>query len=162
MRKAESKVTDRVAMQEERVRLRKEGKRLVFTNGCFDLLHAGHVQYLSFAREQGDALLVGVNSDASVQRNKGPERPLVPEKERALVLASLEAVDYVIVFDEDEPADLIGEVLPDVLVKGEDWSHYVSGRQIVEQNGGQVVLARLTPGRSTTSLIEKIRGNSRP
>lgn len=158
MRTAESKITDRAAMRKERTRLREEGKRLVFTNGCFDLLHSGHVQYLSFARQQGDALLVGLNSDSSVQRNKGPTRPLVPQAERALVLASLEAVDYVMIFDEDEPLDLIGEVLPDVLVKGEDWSHYVSGREIVEQNGGQVVLAKLSHGRSTSSLIEKIRG----
>jgi len=146
-------------MRSERVRLREQGKRLVFTNGCFDLLHAGHVQYLAFARGQGDALLVGLNSDDSVRRNKGPERPLVPSAERALVLASLEAVDYIVVFEEDEPADLIAELLPDVLVKGEDWRHYVSGREIVEQNGGRVVLAQLIPGRSTTDLIGKIRGS---
>lgn len=159
MRTAESKILDRAAMRAERERLRQAGKRIVFTNGCFDLLHAGHVQYLAFAREQGDALIVGINSDNSVRRNKGPERPLVSEDERALMLASLEAVDYIVIFDEDEPVEMIGELIPDVLVKGEDWSHYVSGRDIVEKNGGEVVLAKFRPGRSTTDLIERIKGD---
>jgi rfaE bifunctional protein nucleotidyltransferase chain/domain len=147
----------RAAMKKERARLRKQGRKLVFTNGCFDILHAGHVDYLTFARQQGDALLIGLNSDSSVKRNKGPERPINPEKDRAKVLSALECVDYVVIFDEDEPADLIGEIIPDVLVKGEDWAHYVSGKDIVERNGGKVVLAKLTKGRSTTDVIRKIR-----
>jgi rfaE bifunctional protein nucleotidyltransferase chain/domain len=143
-------------MAAESARLRAAGKTLVFTNGCFDILHAGHVQYLTFARQQGDALVIGLNSDASVKRNKGPLRPIVPEAERARVVAALEAVDYVVVFDEDEPRDLIAAVLPGVLVKGADWAHYVAGRDIVEAHGGNVVLAELVEGRSTTDIIGKI------
>lgn len=153
----DSKILDRTAMKAERERLRAKGHRLVFTNGCFDILHAGHVDYLAFARAQGDALLVGINSDASVRRNKGPTRPIVPEQDRAYVLAALQVVDYVTLFDEDEPAQLIAEIIPDVLVKGEDWAHYVSGRDIVERHGGKVVLARLVQGRSTTNIVERIR-----
>jgi len=144
-------------MRKERKRLRAEGKTLVFTNGCFDILHAGHVDYLTFARDQGDVLVVGLNSDASVRKNKGEHRPVVPEKDRAKILAAFETVDYVVIFDEDEPEHLISEILPDVLVKGEDWAHYVSGREIVEQNGGRIVLAPLTKGRSTSDIIERIR-----
>jgi rfaE bifunctional protein nucleotidyltransferase chain/domain len=144
-------------MKKERTRLRKQGRKLVFTNGCFDILHAGHVDYLTFARQQGDALVIGVNSDSSVKRNKGPQRPIVPQKDRAKLLSALECVDYVVIFDEDEPAGLIAEILPDVLVKGEDWAHYVSGKDIVEKNGGKVVLAKLTKGRSTTDIIRRIR-----
>ena len=158
-RKLESKILDRNAMVEERKRLRDAGKTLVFTNGCFDILHAGHVDYLASARAEGDALVVAINSDDSVKKNKGAGRPLVPQEDRARVLAALESVDYVVVFDEDEPADLVAAVLPDVLVKGEDWSHYVSGRETVEANGGKVVLAKLTPGRSTSSIIERIRNS---
>ena len=142
-------------------RLAQKAKRIVFTNGCFDLLHAGHVEYLAFARRQGDALVVGLNSDASVRRNKGPGRPVVGEKDRARVLAALEAVDYVVIFGEDEPASLIAAVLPDVLVKAEDWKHYVSGRDTVEKNGGRVVLAPLLKGRSTSRLLAKFAGKGR-
>ena len=157
MRKSEAKILSPGAMKRERELLKTADKRLVFTNGCFDLIHTGHVTYLEFSRRQGDALVVGLNSDASVQRNKGPHRPILPEAERARVLAALECVDYVVLFDDDEPAPLIAELLPDVLVKGEDWAHYVSGREVVEANGGEVVLATLVPGRSTTSIIERIR-----
>jgi rfaE bifunctional protein nucleotidyltransferase chain/domain len=160
MRKPESKIIDLKAMQAERARLREDGKKLVFTNGCFDILHPGHVSYLNFARDQGDALVIGLNSDASVKRNKDDSRPIVPQDERALVIAALECVDYVVIFDEDEPAPLIGELIPDVLVKGEDWAHYVSGREIVEENGGKVVLAPLVENKSTTNIIEKIRNLS--
>lgn len=152
-----SKILDVAAMRKERERLRVQGKTLVFTNGCFDILHAGHLDYLTFARDQGDALVIGLNSDASVKRIKGKGRPVIPEKERAKMLAALEMVDYVVIFDEDEPAELIAKFLPDVLVKGEDWKHYVSGREIVEKNGGRVVLAPLTKGWSTSNIIEKIR-----
>ena len=142
-------------MRAERDRLHAEGKTLVFTNGCFDILHRGHVTYLQFAREQGDALCVGLNSDASVRRAKGPTRPVVNQEDRAIVLSALRCVDYVVVFDEDEPRDLIAAVLPDVLVKGKDWAHYVSGRDIVEANGGCVVLADMVEGRSTTAILRK-------
>lgn len=140
----------------ERDRLVAEGKRLVFTNGCFDILHRGHVTYMEFARNQGDALVVGVNSDASVRRNKGPNRPINSEQDRAYILGSLRAVDYVVLFDEDEPKALIAQILPQVLVKGRDWAHYVSGREIVEANGGCVVLADMVDGKSTTGTIERI------
>ena len=156
MRDPESKILTKAEMLTERARLKVDGKTLVFTNGAFDLLHLGHVSYLKFAREQGDALVLGLNSDASVKRYKGERRPIVTEPERAHMLASLECIDYVVVFDEDEPKELIGEILPDVLVKGEDWAHYVSGREEVEASGGKVVLAPLVKGRSTTNIIEKI------
>ncbi len=141
----------------ERERLHREGKKLVFTNGCFDILHRGHVQYLAFARAQGGALVVGLNSDASVRRAKGPSRPVNTEQDRAFVLGSLRAVDFVVIFDDDEPRDLIAQILPDVLVKGKDWAHYVSGRDIVEAHGGKVVLAEMVEGKSTTSTIERMR-----
>jgi rfaE bifunctional protein nucleotidyltransferase chain/domain len=133
------------------------GKKIAFTNGCFDILHRGHVDYLEFARAQADALIVGLNSDASVRRAKGNGRPVNSELDRAYVLGGLRAVDAVVIFDEDEPRTLISEILPDVLVKGKDWAHYVSGRDIVEAHGGRVVLAELVEGRSTTATIQKIR-----
>ncbi len=157
MRKAESKIVARDTVRAECDRLKDQGKTVVFTNGCFDILHTGHISYLTFAREQGDALIVGVNSDSSVKKGKGDRRPVNGQVERALVLAALECVDAVVIFDEDEPAALVEEILPDVLVKGEDWAHYVSGREIVEQHGGKVVLAPLVRGKSTTDTIEKIR-----
>jgi rfaE bifunctional protein nucleotidyltransferase chain/domain len=157
MRDPESKILTRDALRIERDRLKANGQTLVFTNGCFDILHAGHVTYLNFARCQGDALAVGLNADASVKRAKGPTRPVNPENDRALVLAALEAVDYVVLFEDDEPADLITDILPDVLVKGSDWAHYVSGREAVEAAGGRVVLAEMVPGRSTTGIINKMR-----
>jgi len=140
----------------ERDRLVKAGKELVFTNGCFDILHRGHAEYLAFARAEGDALCVGLNSDASVRRNKGPSRPVNSELDRAFVLGSLRAVDFVVIFDEDEPKDLISEILPQVLVKGKDWAHYVSGSDIVKAHGGRVVLAEMVAGRSTTNTIERV------
>lgn len=145
------------ALCNERQRLKARGQTVVFTNGCFDLLHLGHIDYLTFAREQGDGLIVGLNSDASVRRNKGNSRPIVSQQDRACVLAALETVDYVVIFDEDEPEQTIAKLLPDVLVKGEDWSHYVSGREIVEAHGGKVVLAKFVEGRSSTSIIERIK-----
>lgn len=156
MRNYKSKILTQEAMAEERVRLKKESQCVVFTNGCFDILHRGHVAYLNFAREQGDVLVLGMNSDSSVRRNKGEARPIHCEEDRAEVLAALECVDYVVLFDEDEPVSLIEVLLPDVLVKGEDWAHYVSGREVVEAAGGNVVLAKMVEGRSTTGTIEKI------
>ena len=143
-------------MREIRDRMVAEGRTLVFTNGGFDIVHPGHVRYLGFARSQGDALVVGLNSDASVKASKGPKRPINPEVDRAEVLLGLKAVDYVVVFDEDEPRDLIASILPAVLVKGKDWAHYVSGRDVVEANGGRVVLADMVEGRSTTSTIDRV------
>ena len=151
------RILDAAGMRAERDRLNAEGKSLVFTNGCFDILHRGHADYLAFARSQGDALVVGLNSDSSVRRAKGPSRPVNPELDRAYVLGSLRVVDYVVLFEEDEPRDLIAQILPDVLVKGKDWAHYVSGRDIVEANGGRVVLAEMVEGRSTTATIERMR-----
>jgi D-beta-D-heptose 7-phosphate kinase / D-beta-D-heptose 1-phosphate adenosyltransferase len=132
--------------------------KVVFTNGVFDLLHAGHVKYLEFARKQGDLLIVGVNSDASTQRLKGPGRPVNPLADRMAVLAGLQAVDYVVSFDQDTPTELIEAVRPDVLVKGEDYTgKEVVGREIVEKNGGKVVLAPFLAGRSTTGTIARVK-----
>ncbi len=152
-----SKILSWDEVRRERTRLREEGKVVVFTNGCFDVLHLGHLRYLTFAREQGDCLMVGLNSDASVRRNKGVGRPIVSEMNRALMLSGLVAVDFVVIFDQDEPCKLIGDLVPDVLVKGQDWMHYVSGREIVEKSGGKVVLAKLTEDQSTTKIIERIQ-----
>jgi len=143
-------------MRVERDRLVAEGKTLVFTNGCFDILHRGHVTYLTFARNQGDALVVGLNTDASVRANKGNNRPINSEEDRAFVLGSLRAVDYVVLFGDDEPKEIIARILPQVLVKGRDWAHYVSGREVVESHGGRVVLADMVEGRSTTNTIGRI------
>jgi rfaE bifunctional protein nucleotidyltransferase chain/domain len=153
---APPKLIGAVAARAERDRLVAAGRRLVFTNGCFDILHRGHVDYLQFARNQGDALVVGLNTDASVRRNKGDGRPINPELDRAYVLGALRAVDFVVLFDESEPRELVAAILPQVLVKGRDWAHYVSGRDVVEAHGGTVVLADLVAGRSTTGTIERI------
>jgi rfaE bifunctional protein nucleotidyltransferase chain/domain len=139
-------------------REKRGGRCVVFTNGCFDLLHPGHVRCLSDARALGDILVVAVNSDRSVRGNKGPERPLVPQQDRAEVLAALSSVDYVTIFDEPTPRALISRVLPNVLVKGADWPlDQVAGREEVEAAGGHVVSIPLAPGYSTTNLLEKIR-----
>ena len=143
-------------MRAERDRLVAEGKELVFTNGCFDILHRGPVTYLTFARNQGDALVVAVNTDLSVKSNKGDDRPINAEEDRAYVLGSLRAVDYVVYFGDKEPKEIVAQILPQVLVKGSDWAHYVSGREVVEANGGRVVLADMVEGRSTTGTIERI------
>ena len=133
------------------------GLRLVFTNGCFDLLHPGHVDYLQRARELGDRLILGLNSDASVQRIKGDKRPIVPEMDRARVLSGLACIDHVIIFDEDTPYELIRAVQPDVLVKGGDWPvERIVGRDIVTERGGKVLSIPVLPGYSTTGIIELI------
>jgi D-beta-D-heptose 7-phosphate kinase/D-beta-D-heptose 1-phosphate adenosyltransferase len=135
------------------------GRRMVFTNGVFDLLHPGHIDVLHAARQHGDALLVGVNSDASVRRLKGASRPVRSESERAQVLAALADVDVVVVFDQDTPLELIRAVQPDVLVKGGDYTEAsVVGAEDVRQRGGDVVIIALTPGQSTTAIVEKLRG----
>ncbi|MBI4178782.1 D-glycero-beta-D-manno-heptose 1-phosphate adenylyltransferase [bacterium] len=133
-------------------------KKIVFTNGCFDILHRGHVEYLTRARAAGDILIVGVNSNASVRRLKGSGRPLQPLADRAAVLAGLAAVDFVIPFSEDTPGRLIRKIQPDILVKGADWKNAdIVGAEFVRSYGGRVVRIPLTPGRSTSRLIEKIR-----
>lgn len=143
---------------DERARWRALGTQVVFANGCFDLLHAGHVRLLEAARAEGDLLVVGLNSDASVKRLKGPPRPVVPEAERAEALLALEAVDRVVVYGEDTPRETIVALLPDVLVKGADWAaDAIVGRAEVEAAGGRVVRVDLVAGRSTSSLLEQIR-----
>ena len=140
--------------------LRAQGKSVVFTNGVFDLLHPGHLRYLQHARSLGDALVVGLNSDGSVRENKGPGRPIVPEDERAEIVAALACVDAVVVFDEPTPQTIIEALQPDVLVKGADWAEdAIVGREVVEARGGRVVRVRLEPGYSTTGIVEKIRGS---
>ena len=139
--------------------LRRQGKTVVFTNGMFDLLHPGHVRYLTEARQQGDALIVGVNSDRSVRAIKGPTRPITAEHERAEILAALAAVDAVVIFDEDTPHAIITRLQPDVLVKGADWAaDRIVGRDVVEARGGRVVRIPMATGYSTTEILEKIRG----
>jgi rfaE bifunctional protein nucleotidyltransferase chain/domain len=136
---------------------KQEAKKVVFTNGCFDIIHRGHIEYLTKAKALGDLLVVGLNTDASVQRIKGPKRPIVSEGDRAIVLAALRMVDYVCLFDEDTPYELIRAVVPDVLVKGSDWSiDAIVGRDIVESSGGSVQTIDLLPLRSTSAIIEKI------
>lgn len=135
------------------------GGRVVFTNGVFDLLHPGHVDVLTAARERGEFLAVGLNSDDSVKRLKGPDRPVRSEMERAYVLAALEAVDAVVMFGEDTPLELVMALRPDVIVKGGDYSeHTIVGAREVREWGGEVVVIPLTPGQSTTSIIEKLSG----
>lgn len=137
-----------------------KGRQVVFTNGVFDLLHPGHIDVLLAARKQGDALVVGVNSDASVRRLKGETRPVRTERDRALVLAALAMVDAVVVFDQDTPLELIKALEPDVLVKGGDYTEAtVVGAPEVRARGGKVVIVPLTPGQSTTAIVEKLRGN---
>jgi rfaE bifunctional protein nucleotidyltransferase chain/domain len=136
-------------------------RKIVFTNGCFDLIHRGHVEYLNHAKSYGDLLLVGINSDESVRRIKGKNRPFINEKDRAYILTNLVSVDYVFVFNEDTPYDLIKLVEPDILVKGSDYSiNEIVGRDIVEKNGGSVIRVPLINGKSTTGLVEKIRKQS--
>ena len=137
---------------------RASGRRIVFTNGVFDILHPGHLRYLQAARRHGDVLIVGLNSDASVRRNKGPSRPINPEQERAEVVEALECVDAVSIFDDETPAEIIRRVQPDVLVKGADWpADQIVGRDTVEARGGTVVLEPVEQGYSTTAIIERIQ-----
>jgi len=138
--------------------LRADGKRVVFTNGVFDILHPGHLRYLQHARSLGDALIVGLNADASVRRNKGPERPINLQEERAEVLEALECVDAVVLFEEDTPDRIIKAIQPDILVKGADWGeNAIVGRDTVEARGGKVVRVPIEEGYSTTEIIRKIR-----
>ena len=142
---------------EKRSGWRAEGKTVVFTNGCYDLLHSGHIRLLERARSLGDILILALNSDSSVRRLKGPGRPLVPEMERAELASAIAAIDCVTFFEEDTPRKLIAALLPDILVKGADWSHFVAGREEVEAAGGKVVTLALEAGYSTTHLVELIQ-----
>ncbi len=145
-------------LEDELKRLRARGQKVVFTNGCFDLLHVGHVRYLRAARRLGDLLLVALNTDRSVRKLKGPTRPVQPQGDRAEILAALECVDLVTFFDEPTPLRLIERMLPDVLVKGGDWPvDRIVGREAVEAAGGRVVTLPYVPGVSTSELIERIR-----
>lgn len=138
--------------------LKREGKKIVFTNGCFDILHIGHINYLREAKNKGDALIIGLNNDASVKKIKGQGRPIIPQNERAEILAALEFVDFVTIFEEETPLNLIKEIKPDVLVKGGDWKkEEVVGSDFVESYGGKTVLIPLVEGKSTSLIIEKIR-----
>jgi len=137
--------------------LKAKGKRIIFTNGCFDLLHVGHVRYLEEAKALGDVLVIGVNSDSSVRKIKGPERPILPVEERIEILSGLECVDYVAVFNEPDPLELITSLLPNVLVKGGDWTkEQIVGGEVVERSGGEVVIIPFIQGVSTSNLIEII------
>lgn len=141
-----------------RTKIKSENKKLVFTNGCFDILHKGHITYLNEAKNLGDVLIIGVNSDASVKKLKGDDRPVTNEQDRMFALDNLKAVDYVILFTEDTPYNLIKEIQPDVLVKGGDWkAHDIVGSDIVLNNGGEVKSLNFVNGYSTSSILEKIR-----
>jgi rfaE bifunctional protein nucleotidyltransferase chain/domain len=139
-----------------RARWRDAGKAVVFTNGCYDILHPGHIRLLERARGLGDILILALNTDDSVARLKGPTRPLLSESERARMALALQAVDAVAFFDEDTPRELIAEVLPDILVKGADWAHFIAGREEVEAAGGKVMALALEPGFSTTNIEKEL------
>jgi D-glycero-beta-D-manno-heptose 1-phosphate adenylyltransferase len=134
----------------------RAGQKVVFTNGCYDVLHPGHIRLLEAARSLGDVLILALNTDASVQRLKGPTRPLIAEDQRAELAGALAAVDAVTFFDEDTPRELIAAVLPDILIKGADWTHFIAGREEVEAAGGRVLALPLEPGYSTTGILEQI------
>lgn len=140
----------------ERQKWKREGKRVIFTNGCYDLLHPGHIRLLEQARSLGDVLVLALNTDDSVRRYKGPNRPLLDERDRVEIALALEAVDAVTLFEEDTPRELIAALLPDVLIKGADWAHFIAGREEVEAAGGVVRALALEPGYSTTGIVEAI------
>ena len=153
-------VINREELKKFRSQWKQLGRKVVFTNGCFDIIHRGHVEYLTKAKALGDILVVGMNTDASVRRLKGPKRPVVSEDDRAFVLASLKPVDFVCLFDEDTPLELIKAILPDVLVKGADWAvDAIVGKDVVEAAGGKVQTIEFVPNRSTTNIIQKISGS---
>ncbi len=151
-----SRLYTREALVQQRRAWRSEGKKVVFTNGCYDILHPGHVRLLESARSLGDVLILALNTDASVRRSKGPSRPFFSQEDRAELARRLEAVDAVVLFDEDTPRELIADVLPDILVKGADWTHFIAGREEVEAAGGQVRTLPLEPGFSTTDIADKV------
>src|SRR5271167_4631274 len=146
----------RAGLVRARTDWRRASKTVVFTNGCYDILHPGHIRLLEKARSLGDVLILALNTDASVARLKGPTRPLISQEERAKMALALEAVDAVVFFDEDTPRELIAEVLPDILIKGADWAHFIAGREEVEAAGGEVLALPLEPGYSTTGILEEV------
>jgi len=147
----------RAEILEIRKHLKAENKKVVFTNGCFDVLHAGHVDYLNKAKAAGDVLILALNSDASVKRIKGDSRPIVCQEERAFILSNLKAVDYVTLFEEDTPQEIISELIPDILIKGADWAiDKIVGRDVVEANGGEVKTISFVTDQSTTNIIQTI------
>jgi rfaE bifunctional protein nucleotidyltransferase chain/domain len=153
-----NKILDRNTLKKTLEALRKEGKKIAFTNGCFDILHVGHVRYLREAKKAGDILVLALNSDSSVKAIKGEERPLVGEEERAEVLAALEFVDFIIIFKELTPLELINYLKPDILIKGGDWpEEKVVGREEVKKWGGRVAIIPEVEGKSTTNIVEKIK-----
>ena len=143
-------------MIDQRAAWKRAGKTVVFTNGCYDVLHPGHIRLLESARSLGDVLILALNTDASVQRLKGPARPLISQNERAELARALQAVDAVTFFDEDTPRELIAALLPDILIKGADWAHFIAGREEVEAAGGKVLALPLEPGYSTTGILEEV------
>ncbi|HEY3454250.1 MAG TPA: adenylyltransferase/cytidyltransferase family protein [Bryobacteraceae bacterium] len=157
-----SKFYTRGELLAQRSAWKSESKKVVFTNGCYDILHPGHIRLLERARSLGDVLILALNTDSSVQRLKGPTRPFFDEQARAALALHLEAVDAVTLFDEDTPRELIAAVLPDILVKGADWAHFIAGREEVEAAGGQVYALPLEPGYSTTDIAEKILSRQYP
>jgi rfaE bifunctional protein nucleotidyltransferase chain/domain len=161
MRAGMSRFYTREELVSQRQRWRRERRKVVFTNGCYDILHPGHIGLLERARSLGDVLILALNTDSSVQRLKGPSRPFFDERTRAELALHLEAVDAVTLFDEDTPRELIAAVLPDVLVKGADWSHFIAGREEVEENGGEVFALPLEPGYSTTDIAAAILAQHR-
>jgi rfaE bifunctional protein nucleotidyltransferase chain/domain len=153
-----NKILDRTILREKMDVLRKDGKKIAFTNGCFDILHVGHVRYLREARKTADVLVLALNSDSSVRSIKGEKRPLVPEAERAEVLAALEFIDFITIFPESTPLELINYLKPDILIKGGDWpEEKIVGREEVKKWGGRVVLIPEVKGKSTTNIVEKIK-----
>ncbi len=158
-----NKILDRKTLLENINKLRKENKKIAFTNGCFDILHVGHVRYLQEAKKTADILVLALNSDSSVQSLKGEERPLVPQDERAEILAALEFIDFVTIFPEVTPLELINYLKPDIIIKGADWSEdKVVGGDNVKKWGGRVILIPFVEGKSTTNIVEKIKKMCRP
>lgn len=140
-----------------RAKLKASNKKVIFTNGVFDLIHSGHVDYISKAKKLGDVLIVGLNSDESVKRIKGDKRPILKQEERAFILSNLKPVDYVVLFDEDTPEKLISEIIPDILVKGADWAvEKIVGKEVVENNGGKVMNIEFVNDQSTSKIIDLI------
>ena len=155
------KIIESGNIKQELSKLREKSKKIVFTNGCFDIIHAGHISYLNEAKTLGDILIVGLNSDESVRRLKGVNRPVVSEQDRAYVLANLKPVDYVVMFDEDTPYELIKKIKPDILVKGADYEEKnIAGSDIVESSGGKTVLINFIEGKSTSGIIKKIKSKA--
>ena len=153
-----SNIKSNKEIKEIREQLKKQNRKVVFTNGCFDLIHSGHVDYLVKAKEMGDVLILALNTDQSIKRIKGDKRPILKQDERAFIVSNLKPVDYVTFFNEDTPAEIIGELIPDILVKGADWSiDKIIGREIVEANGGEVKTIKFVNDQSTSKIIKIIK-----